>query len=168
MYFLLNYKPSYFNHKMNQSSNIIKMEKSLFTLCMEKLASTHNKDLHKKIPTMVYYEYVKYLMEKGYYNWKNKINLVNMELNIENIEVEQDMYFDELTYHIFVKKRFNDIVDEDELDEDEYDENEYVMYHEFRDDPVIYDNYLEIAKKRGMLVENDIEEYNFNEIYVDF
>ena len=72
---------------------------------MEKLASTHNKDLNEKIP-MVYNDYVKYLMQKGYYSWKSKINLVNMELNIENIEVEQDMYFDELTYHIFVKKRF--------------------------------------------------------------
>ena len=138
---------------MNQSRNIIKVEKSLFTLCMEKLASTHNKDLHKKIPTMVYNQYIKYLMERGYYNWKGKINLVNMELNIENIEIEQDMYFDELTYHIFVKKRFRDNEDDDEFDEDEY-----VLYHEYRDDPIIYDNYLQIAKNKGLIL--DYEDYN--------
>lgn len=143
---------------MNHTTDQIKMTKSLFTLCMEKLASTHNKNLNEKIPTMVYNDYVKYLMQKGYYNWKSKINLVNMELNIENIEVEQDMYFDELTYHIFVKKRFNDNEEDDEFDQDEYDENEYVMYHEYRDDPITYDNYLQIAKNKGLI--SNYEEYD--------
>ena len=150
---------------MNQSRNINIVQKSLFTLCMEKLASTHNKDLHKKIPTIVYNDFVKYLMERGYYNWKSKINLVNLEINVEDIQVDQDMYFDEITYHIFVKKKIDDSEDhENELDYD----SEYILYHEYRDDPIIYNNYLQIAKKRGLIfnyedyIENISEYLNMN------
>ena len=152
---------------MNHNGN--KIVKSLFTLCIENLASTHNKDLHKKIPIMVYYEYVKYLMEKGNYVWKSNINLVNLEINIEDMQVQQDMYFDELTYHIFVKKKIDD--SEDDEDDLDYD-NEYILYHEYRDDPILYNNYFEIAKRKGLLFDNEDElnnEYNGGyEIYGDF
>ena len=109
-------------------------------------------------------------MEKGYYNWKDKINLVNSKINIEDIQVEQDMYFDELTYHIFVKKKIDD--SEDDEDELDYD-SEYILYHEFRDDPIIYDKYLEIAKNKGLLYDYEAEaedELNTGgqEIYADF
>ena len=62
------------------------------------------------------------------------------------MQVQQDMYFDELTYHIFVKKKIDDSEDEDDEDDLDYD-NEYILYHEYRDDP--HNNYFEIAKEKG-------------------
>lgn len=50
------------------------------------------------------------LMNKNFNSWKENVNLVNLELNIDSIEVQQDMFLDDLTYHIYVKK----IQDEDE------------------------------------------------------
>jgi len=146
------------------------MSKTLSTLCMNKLASTHSKYLYEKLPEILYSEYVYYLMNNNYNNWKQKINLVNLEVNIEDIQAEQDMYFDEPTYHIFVKKKINDDEDEDE-DELEYD-MEYVLYHEFRDDPITYNNYLEIAKMKNLVynVEDDFDNYDedINDQYTDF
>ena len=140
------------------------MSKTLSILCMNKLASTHSKYLYEKLPEILYSKYVYYLMNNNYNNWKQKINLINLEVNIEDIQAEQDMYFDEPTYHIFVKKKINDIEDEDELD---YDDMDYILYHEFRDDPITYNNYLEIAKMKNLLY--DIEDdYDYDEDINDY
>jgi hypothetical protein len=154
------------------------MTQLLSNLCMEKLALSNIIDLHEKIPDILYSKFIYYLMTKNFNNWKDKISLVNMEINIKDMKIEQDMYFDELTYHIYVKKKIND-VDSDDEDEDEYEEDdEYTLYHEYRDDQTIYNKYLEIAKMKKLLYNDYEDEYYeeysnqyFNEcsnIYVDF
>ena len=52
-----------------------------------------------------------------------------------------------------LKKDFNDNEEDDEFDQDEY-----VLYHEYRDDPITYDNYLQIAKNKGLI--SNYEEYD--------
>ena len=55
------------------------------------------------------------------------MNSIKIELNIKDIEVSYDMYLDEPTYFIFVKKKVyeeNEYDDDDEFDDDDYEEYE--------------------------------------------
>ena len=92
---------------------------------------------------MCYEEYVQFLTNKYFNEWKSKMKIVNLEINIEDITAEQDMYLDELTYHIYVKKKYMD-------DEDE-EEDEYIFYHEYYDCSITYNMYLKIAEARKLL-----------------
>jgi hypothetical protein len=127
------------------------MVPSLSDLCFKKISMMNERNLDEKIPRSCYNDYISYLMNDSYTSWHQKIKYVNLEVNIKDMTVDQDMYFDELTYHIFVKKKINDDDDEDFDGEDEY----YVFYHEYRDCPIIYDMYSYIAKKRKLIDEND-------------
>ena len=100
----------------------------------------------------LYNKFVYRLMDKNFNSWKENINLVNLEFNIDSIEAEQDMFLDDLTYHIYVKKKIQD------EDEEDYD-GEYCLYHEYHSNHDIYNNYFEIAKKRG-LIETEYDEYD--------
>jgi len=111
---------------------------------MEKMTTINVKNLYDKIPRNCYEQYVQYTKLKYYSEWKSKIQFVNLEINIEDITAEQDMYLDELTWHIYVKKKFID-------DDEEVDEEEYVFYHEYYDCTITYNMYLEIARERKLL-----------------
>lgn len=127
---------------------------SLQTLCFKNLEKTKCIELYKNLPKTVYNDFVKFLMNNNFSNWKQNISLVNLEVNIKEIEIDQDMYFDEFTYHIFVKKKINY---EDE-DEEDY-EDEFKLYHEYLGNYKEYNNYFEIAKLRG-LIDNTYEDYD--------
>jgi hypothetical protein len=103
------------------------------------------KNLYDKIPKQCYEQYIQYIKIKYYSEWKSKMKLVNLEINIEDITAELDMYLDEPTYHIYVKKKYID--DDDE----EVDEEEYVFYHEYYDCSITYNMYLKIAEARKLL-----------------
>ena len=79
------------------------------------------------------------------------MNSIKIELNIKDIEVSYDMYLDEPTYFIFVKKKVyeeNEYDDDDEFDDDDYEE--YELYRNEYDSP-LYNLYHDIAKKRGLI-----------------
>ena len=120
------------------------MVPSLYELCFKTMECSNAKCIYEKIPKHCYEEYVKYLMNKSFLEWKSKMKIVNLEINIEDITAEQDMYLDELTYHIYVKKKFMD-------DDEEVDEEEYVFYHEYYDCSITYNMYLKIAQARKLL-----------------
>lgn len=133
---------------------------SLQTLCFKNLEKTKCIELYKNLPKTVYNDFVKFLMNNNFSNWKQNISLVNLEVNIKEIEVDQDMYFDEFTYHIFVKKKINYEDEEDYEDEDENEnEDEFILFHEYLGDYKEYNNYFEIAKLRG-LIDNTYEDYD--------
>tara|TARA_X000000950_G_C13689596_1_gene567449 strand:- start:57 stop:431 length:375 start_codon:yes stop_codon:yes gene_type:complete len=117
------------------------MNTSLTLQCIKQLESSNIKNIYEVIPSDLYHTYVDYLRSQNFTEWKNKMKLVNLEVNLEDMEVEQDMYFDEPTYHIFVK---NKIDDEDLMD------TEFELVHEFHN-PEIYKLYYNIAKSRNIL-----------------
>jgi hypothetical protein len=124
------------------------MNSSLEHLCMKKIQSLDHKNLHKLLPQNLYISYVDYLIGSNIDCWKNKMNMVNLEINIEDMDVNYDMYLDTPTYHIFVKKKFEDL----EYDGDwESKEEEYELFHEFDDESGLYDLYYNIALKRDMI-----------------
>ena len=153
------------------------MVQTLLNLCMDNKALTRRKYLYEKLPRNLYINYVYYIACKNFDEWKKKITLVNIELNIKDMDIEQDMYFDELTYHIYVKKKnviFNnghELNFDHNDDDEEYDfnEDEYVLYHEYHDNPDIYDAYLEIAKIKNLIsdFENEYIDEEYNQ-YNDF
>ena len=131
------------------------MNSTLTLHCLQKIESLKIKNIYDVLPRNLYYVYVDYLCSKNFTTWKNKMKMVNLEAKLEDIEVEPDMYFDEPTYHIFVKNK----VDEEEDEEQSSDvimEKEFKLFHEYQSDPEIYDCYYHIVKERNML---DIDDY---------
>ena len=132
---------------------------SLSQNCFQNLEQRNISGLAENLPPHLYEDYVNYLQFKNFPEWKKKIRLANLEANLEDIEVEPDMYMGDLTYHIFVKKKVKEpIEDEDESDmeidgqDDELGEqNEFELIHEFEDETGNYYDYLDIARMRNLL-----------------
>ena len=132
---------------------------SLSQNCFQNLEQQNISGLAENLPPHLYEDYVNYLQYKSFPEWKNKIRLANLEANIEDIEVEQDMYMGDLTYHILVKKKVKDpIEDEDESDmeidgqdNEPGEPEEYELIHEFEDETGHYYDYLDIARMRNLL-----------------
>ena len=80
------------------------MNSSLKYLCMKKIQSVYHTNLHNLLPYNLYISYVDNLIESNIDYWKNKMKMVNLEINIEDMDVNYDMYLDTPTYYIFVKK----------------------------------------------------------------
>ena len=125
------------------------MSLSLEQLCIDHIANTNYTNLNESLNSVCYDKILEYQTNKGFEKWQEAMNSVKIELNIKNIEVNYDMYFDEPTYFIFVKKKVNDN-EEDEADEDEEYEDEYEVYRDMSDNNN-YDIYYNIAKKRGLI-----------------
>ena len=107
------------------------------------------------LPSHLYDDYVQYLQLQSYPEWKQKIKVVNLELNIADMDVNQDMFLDELSHHIYIKKKIKDTEDESEEEEDMMDvdmngeeDEEFELYHEFHDETGLYPAYYQIAKAR--------------------
>ena len=119
---------------------------TLLVKCMKQIDSLKCNNLHTILPLDLYHSYIKYLNENHFPEWINKIKLVNLEINIQDIEVTQDMYLDNPTYHIYIKKKIDDkYEDEDEI------ESEFILFNEFEDESGLYDLYYKIAKNRYLL-----------------
>lgn len=131
------------------------MNPSLTYECFKQIESSNIKNIYDVLPNDLYHTYVNHLCSQNFTEWKNKIKLVNLEVNLEDMEVEQDMYFDEPTYHIFVKNKIDE--ESDEYEEDNM-EKAYKLVHEF-DDLELYNSYYNIAKSRNILDLNEDEEY---------
>ena len=85
------------------------MNSSLENLCLEKIQSLDYKNLDKILPPNLYDSYTNYLIRSNFNGWKNKMKIVNLEVNIEDMDVNYDMFLDTPTYHIFVKKKIEDL-----------------------------------------------------------
>lgn len=110
---------------------------SLQTICLGKINKLGIKNLNEILPGRLYRDYIVYLLENNFDEWKQKIKLVNREVNIKEIDVDVDMYFDEPVYNIYIKKK---VYDEDE------EEGEFIQYHKYHDDTDEYEFYYEIAR----------------------
>ena len=137
---------------------------SLENLCFSKLETINFKNVKNSMNEHLYNKFVYRLIEKNFNSWKENVKLVNLEINIKEIEAEQDMFLDDLTYHIYVKKKVQD------EDEEDYDGEEYCLYHEFHSNNEIYSNYFKIAKKRGLIEEyfEEYEDYDVDEEYEEY
>ena len=129
---------------------------SLQQTCFQNMEQQNMNGISQQIPPHLYEDYVNFLQTKNFPEWKNKIRLANLEANIEDIEVEQDMYMGDLTYHILVKKKVkHPIEDEDEsdmeIDGQDNEPEEYELIHEFEDETGHYYDYLDIARMRNLL-----------------
>ena len=106
-------------------------------------------------------------MKQGFNDWKKKIYLLKVELNIKDMEVSYDMLFDEPCHFIFVKfknkremenkRKFEDMDDEEsdvEEDGEDTDDEEYELFRNEYDSPM-YNVYYNIAKKRRLIEEED-------------
>lgn len=122
---------------------------SLQTNCFEQLENQTVKNASQILPSHLYEDYVEYLQGKNFDSWAKKMKVVNLELNIEEMDVNQDMFLDDLTHHIYIKKK---IKEEDEESDvvpmmvDGEEENEFEMYHEFQDETGNYPAYYQIAQ----------------------
>ena len=125
-----------------------KMNSSLKYLCMKKIQSVYHTNLHNLLPYNLYISYVDNLIESNIDYWKNKMKMVNLEINIEDMDVNYDMYLDTPTYHIFVKK--NQDLEYDDVGNEKF-EKEYELFHEFDDESGLYYFYYNIALKRNMI-----------------
>ena len=127
---------------------------SLKQTCFNKIqTSTQNGAAAAEVlPSHLYNDYVAHLQSQSFPEWKEKIKVVNLELNIADIDVNQDMFLDELTHHIYIKKKIKDSEDESEGEEDmmEVDpqEDEFEVFTEFHDETGLYPAYYQIAKAR--------------------
>jgi hypothetical protein len=128
---------------------------SLKQTCFNQIQTQTGEKPVQVLPPHLYDEYVEYLRLQSYPEWKQKIQVVNLELNIADMDVNQDMFLDELTHHIYIKKKIKD----DDVDSEEEDEmmdvdmngeedEEFELYHEFQDDTGLYPAYYQIAKAR--------------------
>ena len=132
------------------------MNSSLTLHCLQQIESLKIKNIYDVLPRDLYHTYVDYLCSKNFTVWKNKMKLVNLEAKLEDMEVERDMYFDEPTYHIFVKNKIDEDIEENIQGQDIIMNKEFRLFHEFLDNPEIYECYYNIARERNML---DIDEY---------
>lgn len=126
------------------------MNSSLENLCLEKIQSLDYKNLDKILPDNLYDSYIDYLIRSNINGWKNKMKIVNLEVNIEDMDVNYDMFLDTPTYHIFVKKKVEDLEYDDDGNDEEF-EKEFELFHEFQDETGLYDLYYNIALKRNMI-----------------
>jgi hypothetical protein len=117
---------------------------SLEKLCIKKISNTKITNLNDKLNSICYDKIVDYQIGHGLKKWKAFMLSIKIELNIKDIEASYDMFLDEPTYFIFVKKRMYD--DDDEFDDDD----EYEIYRNDYD-TYYYDIYYDIAKKRGLI-----------------
>ena len=127
---------------------------SLQQTCFQNMEQQNMNGISQQIPPHLYEDYVNFLQTKNFPEWKQKIRLANLEINLEDIEVEPDMYMGDLTYHILVKKKIKDPVEDDsdmEVDNDGNEDEEYELIHEFEDETGHYQDYYEIAKQRNLL-----------------
>lgn len=111
---------------------------SLQTICFGKINKIGIKNLNEILPGRLYRDYIIYLLENNFDEWKQKIKLVNLEVNIKKIYVDLDMYFDEPVYNIYIQKKV--------YDEDEAEDGEFIRYHKYHDNIEEYDLYYEIAR----------------------
>ena len=126
--------------------------------CFQNLEKQNLSDLSRKLPPDLYQDYVYYLQGKNFPDWQRKIRLANLEVNLEDIEVEPDMFMGDLTYHIYVKKKVDNMLEEEdsdmEVDGEENlpnEEKEFQLIHEFEDETGHYYDYLDIARMRNLL-----------------
>ena len=120
---------------------------SLESSCIKTIANSKFTNLNDKLNSICYDKIVEYQIGNGFKKWEVSMNFIKIELNIKDIEVSYDMYLDEPTYFIFVKKK----VYEGETDDDEeYIDEEYKLYRNEYDSP-LYNLYHDIAKKRGLI-----------------
>lgn len=115
------------------------MVSSLEQLCCQGIIKLNIKDLKKKVNYNCYNKVVDEQIKEAYEFWKQDINMVNLELEIEDIEVSTDMYFDDPIVSLSVKKK-NSI------------EGEYELYHPSYD-PEEYEIYYQIALRKGYIDE---------------
>ncbi len=112
---------------------------SLQLLCIKKISDSKFYYLNEKLNEVCYHKLVNYQMERGFGNWNEQMKLLKVELNIEDIQVSYDMHFDEPCYFIFVKFKGDE-------------EDDYEVFRDRIDSP-LYDLYLKIADKKGLLSE---------------
>ena len=115
---------------------------SLETLCVQHISSNNIKQLNKKLNHVCYDKNVDYQMVKGFDNWKQQMELTSIELNIKDMDVHYNMFFDEPCYFIYIKFRHSE-----EYEDYDYD---YEIYRNEYDCP-LYHIYYDIAKKRGLI-----------------
>ena len=120
---------------------------SLESSCIKTIANSKFTNLNDKLNSICYDKIVEYQIRNGFKKWEVSMNFIKIELNIKDIEVSYDMYLDEPTYFIFVKKKdYEGETDDDE----EYIDEEYKLYRNEYDSP-LYNLYHDIAKKRGLI-----------------
>jgi len=117
---------------------------SLETLCVQHISSNNIKQLNKKLNHVCYDKNVDYQMVKGFDNWKQQMELTSIELNIKDMDVHYNMFFDEPCYFIYIKFRHSE-----EYEDYDYD-YDYEIYRNEYDCP-LYHIYYDIAKKRGLI-----------------
>jgi len=129
---------------------------SLKMNCFQQMKKQKTSHYREVLPAHLYEDYVAHLQIESFPVWTRKIKVVNLELNIQDMDVNQDMFLDELTHHIYIKKKIKDEEDEEndmmaeaqmEVDGEEQDD-EYELYHEFHDETGLYPAYYQIAKAR--------------------
>ena len=126
---------------------------SLEQLCIQQIADSKFANLKNKLNLSCYDKFVNYQMAQGFTEWKRKAKLLEFEMNIEDMEVSYDMYFDEPCHFIFIKFK-KGLDEEDEMDEEEDYEEEYELFRNEWESP-LYNIYFEIAKKRGLIEEEE-------------
>ena len=118
--------------------------KSLLNLCVQHISSKNIKHLNEKLNQVCYDKIVDYQMVKGFDRWKEQMKMLKIELNIKDIDVHYDMFFDEPCYFIYIKFRHSE-------EEDDYDyDYDYEIYRNDYDSP-LYHIYYDIAKRRGLI-----------------
>ena len=140
---------------------------SLERMCLKQISNSKVYNLEGKITTNCYEKFVEYQMKQGFNDWKKKIDLLKVELNIKDMEVSYEMHFDEPCHFIFVKfknkremenkRKFEDMDDEEsdvEEDGEDTDDEEYELFRNEYDSPM-YNVYYNIAKKRRLIEEED-------------
>ena len=121
---------------------------SLESSCIKTIANSEITNLNDKLNSICYEKIVEYQIDQEFKKWKLSMNSIKIELNIKDIEVSYDMYLDEPTYFIFVKKKVYEGETDD--DDEEYIDEEYELYRNEYDSP-LYNLYHDIAKKRGLI-----------------
>ena len=123
---------------------------TLNQLCFNTIQHNNTQqNIYDVLPEHLYNAYVNDLCEQNFQNWSDKIKLVNLELNIDDIDVEPDMFMGDLTHKIYVKKKNDNLsYEEDEMDGIEED---YQTFHEYQDDTGNYNNYYKIAQINNLI-----------------
>ena len=128
----------YINYELKHTQTM----ESLLNLCVQHISNRNIKHLNEKLNQVCYDKIVDYQMVKGFDRWKEQMKMLKIELNIKDIDVHYDMFFDEPYYFIYIKFRHSE-------EEDDYD-YDYEIYRNDYDSP-LYHIYYDIAKRRGLI-----------------
>ena len=116
------------------------MVPTLQQLCSQKIVQSNIKGLDTTLNPLCYSKIIDEYIKRGYESWKKKINLVNLEVEIEDIDVSIDMMFSDPINIIEVQKK----------NSQHYEPELYHPYN-YNTNRDMYDAYYYIADKRGLI-----------------